>query len=89
MCKWGTNRMVRLCQPKEVSGRTEVPVDACIAPLVQMLNDFGVHTTGCCCGHGWTKADMGSINYEQDGEQFCLHIWPRCEQIGGEPENRC
>lgn len=27
-------------------------VDACIAPLVQMLNDYGIETLGCCCGHG-------------------------------------
>jgi hypothetical protein len=81
MCRWGTSRMVRLCQPKEVSGRTEVLVYACIAPLVQMLNDFGVHTTGACCGH--SKAP-GWISYEQDGEQREMRIQANCEQIESE-----
>jgi hypothetical protein len=52
MCEWGTDLIVRLCQPMPVSGRTEISVDACIAPLVQALNDAGIETTGCCCGHG-------------------------------------
>ena len=27
-------------------------VDRCIAPVVQALNDAGIYTSGCCCGHG-------------------------------------
>ncbi|WP_152619485.1 hypothetical protein [Cohnella kolymensis] len=29
-----------------------VKVDACIADEIQYLNDQGVVTLGCCCGHG-------------------------------------
>ncbi|MGG1531397.1 hypothetical protein [Brevibacillus agri] len=29
-----------------------VKVDACIADEIQKLNDLGVVTLGCCCGHG-------------------------------------
>lgn len=27
-------------------------IDACIAPIVKALNDGGVATVACCCGHG-------------------------------------
>ena len=52
MCEWGNTEQVRLCKPKDISKREEVPVDACLAPLVQMLNDYGIETIACCCGHG-------------------------------------
>ena len=70
MCKWGTDVMVTLCRPKLVSGRLVVPVDECIAPLVQLLNDRGVRTTGCCCGHG---KGPGFISFE-DAEGFSREI---------------
>lgn len=71
MCQWGTDAVVRLAYRMPVSGRTEIAVDACLAPLVQMLNDYGVHTTGCCCGHGVAE---GSVFYEQDQQQYTLTI---------------
>ena len=52
MCKWGTDRDVNLCVPTPIQKRSTVKVDACIAPLVQMLNSYGVQTTASCCGHG-------------------------------------
>lgn len=51
MCKHGTHTDVILCKPKE-SGRFIVPVDSCIAKEIQCLNDAGIETLGCCCGHG-------------------------------------
>ncbi len=51
MCKHGTLTTVKLNRPRK-SGRKEVPVDACIADEIQMLNNIGVITYGCCCGHG-------------------------------------
>ena len=27
-------------------------IDKCLAPIIKALNDGGVLTTGCCCGHG-------------------------------------
>lgn len=71
MCDWGTNVIIRLAYPMHISGRTEVAVDACLAPLIQALNDHGVHTTGCCCGHGRSE---GSVLFEQDGEQRTLRL---------------
>ena len=52
MCKWGTDEYVTLCKPTLIQGRTRIKVDACIAPLVQMLNDYGVEMKASCCGHG-------------------------------------
>ena len=52
MCQWGTDTLVDLCAPTPVQGRTIIKVDSCIAPLVQMLNDYGIKTTASCCGHG-------------------------------------
>lgn len=69
MCDWGTDRDVRLAFPNAVSGRTTVAVDACIADLIQRLNDNGVHTIGCCCGH---HRGHGSILIEQEGETIEL-----------------
>ena len=51
MCVWGTTKNVTLCVPRP-SGRTEIPVDACIADLVQAINDAGIETVTSCCGHG-------------------------------------
>lgn len=42
---------VRLAVPRS-DGRTHAPVDPCIAPLVQALNDAGIATVASCCGHG-------------------------------------
>ncbi len=27
-------------------------IDACLAPVIQALNEAGVFTASCCCGHG-------------------------------------
>ena len=54
MCKWGSNTEVKLCIPRE-NGMMTAKVDTCLAPLVQMLNDYGIQTIACCCGHGKTE----------------------------------
>ena len=62
MCKWGTNTDVDICKPTPVQKRTSVKVDECIAPLVQMLNDYGVETTASCCGHGKAKGRIDLVD---------------------------
>lgn len=47
MCFHGTLRNVYVNNL-----RKEVGVDACIAAEVHDLNEAGVVTLGCCCGHG-------------------------------------
>ena len=63
MCEWGNQVMLSVPIPAQLShtyeGRWDIKgVDACIAPIVQALNDAGIHTIQSCCGHG--KAN-GSI----------------------------
>lgn len=58
MCKWNTVTEVKLCKPREVSGRIAVSVDSCIAPLVQALNDANIETMGSCCGHNKIEGDI-------------------------------
>lgn len=57
MCEWGTNVLLEVTIPAGLSHTGEarqklVDVDACIAPLVQALNDVGMTTASSCCGHG-------------------------------------
>lgn len=68
MCEWGTEVVLRVNMPAELSRTGESRwdhkgIDACIAPIVQALNDAGILTSNSCCGHG--KGD-GEI-YLQDG----------------------
>jgi len=38
------------------------PIDKCLAPLVKMLNRYGIKTCACCCGHGRTKKSWVMID---------------------------
>lgn len=54
MCKWGTTRMIRVIRRNHddyPDGWHSIGVDACIANYVQEMNDRGIITVGCCCGH--------------------------------------
>ena len=59
MCKWGIDEEITLCEPTPIQKRIRVKVDSCIAPLVQMLNDYGIKTISSCCGH---SKDRGRID---------------------------
>lgn len=50
MCLYGVYKQVKIKYPNKQD--KIVPVDACIANEIQKLNDLGVETTSCCCGHG-------------------------------------
>jgi len=65
MCEWGTYKTVKLCKPKEFSKRTEIPVDACIADIIQALNNAGIGTEASCCGH---NRGLGTIMLSDDRE---------------------
>lgn len=57
MCEWGTNVTLRVPVHPDDSHTGEFrwddrAIDLCIAPIVQALNDAGILTRGCCCGHG-------------------------------------
>lgn len=38
-----------------------ISCDKCLATEIRMLNDAGIRTIGCCCGHG---ADVGYIQVD-------------------------
>lgn len=50
MCLHGAYKMVKIIN--ENQGKSEVVIDACIADEIQELNNLGIITVGCCCGHG-------------------------------------
>lgn len=50
MCLYGNYRLVEIINRKQ--NKKRVTVDACIADEIQMLNNYGIITLGCCCGHG-------------------------------------
>lgn len=79
MCKWGTDKEVILMRSKIISGRKKIKVDACIAPLIQMLNDYGIETIACCCGHGKTakshiRISSQNIVLTQLGDDLSVHL---------------
>lgn len=53
-------------------------VDACIADYVQKMNDLGIETVGCCCGHGLGTGDVlirpeSESLLQQHGYSFTLY----------------
>lgn len=57
MCKHGNEVVLLVPIPANLSHTGKFRwcrkgVDSCIAPIVQALNDAGIYTSGCCCGHG-------------------------------------
>lgn len=52
----------------------EIPIDACVAEEIQDLWNKGIHTCGCCCGHGF---HLGFIQVEEEDI-------PKMEQLGYE-----
>ena len=41
--------------------KLEVTVDACLSEEIESLWEHGIHTTGCCCGHGKALGYIGVI----------------------------
>jgi hypothetical protein len=82
MCKWGTSSIVWIATDsmpgwrkkngleQREDGRWPIPVDACIAEYVQKMNDLGIATVGCCCGHG--KTPWASILVHPDSESLLV-----------------
>ena len=76
MCEWEKNVKLRVNIQADLSrtGKAywrNVRVDACIAPIVEALNNDGILTRQSCCGHG--KHD-GSIEL-QDGRVLIIQRW--------------
>ncbi|BBN99175.1 hypothetical protein St703_18800 [Sporolactobacillus terrae] len=50
ICLYGTYKWVKVINTDQM--HHIVKVDACIASEIKFLNDMGVVTLSCCCGHG-------------------------------------
>lgn len=75
MCQWGTSEILEVTIPAHLSytgseRKKMVDIDACIAPIIKALNDGGVVTIACCCGHGKRP---GSIVLA-DGREFIIAL---------------
>jgi len=56
MCKWGTDTVVRVKMPADLSHTGEERwadkgIDSCIAPIVKALQEGGIDMRSSCCGH--------------------------------------
>ena len=57
MCKKGDTVLVEGLVVGEIRDGI-ADVDRCLAPLVRALNEGGITTKGCCCGHGITTGHI-------------------------------
>ena len=64
MCKHGDTAPVRLNERSFRGGKT-VRVDECVASVIQEMQDAGLRTSSCCCGHG---AGASLIVWEEDAQ---------------------
>jgi len=63
VCKWSDKVLLSVPIPDNLSHNGKMfwkntEVDSCIAPIVKALNDSGIYTSGCCCGHGKTEGTI-------------------------------
>lgn len=61
MCLYDVLKYVDIINPNQ--NKSRVVVDACIAEEIQQLNNIGIVTLGCCCGHG----EAGKITIHENG----------------------
>jgi hypothetical protein len=55
MCQYGSVKQIHVIRrnnPSVPDGWHSIYVDECISNYVQKMNDEGIITVGCCCGHG-------------------------------------
>ncbi len=59
MCERRRDVLVKVKTPTDsdckITHWAEKGIDKCIAPIVKALNDIGMYTEECCCGHGETE----------------------------------
>ena len=63
MCKHGTDTQVnvKITARRSHTGEAyfrDMPIDSCIAPIVQALQQGGIDMNGSCCGHGKYEGDI-------------------------------
>lgn len=73
MCQWGTEVQLLVPIPPELSHTGQFRwaikgVDACIADIVQALNEAGIYTANSCCGHSKLEGEI----YLHDGRVLAI-----------------
>lgn len=61
MCEQGSFEMLKVPEYDQNTREyiwSEQKIDTCLANLVQILNDGGLFTKSCCCGHGKFKGTL-------------------------------
>lgn len=98
MCAHGDEVALNVLMPAHLSYTGEARwtrkgIDRCIAPIVQALNDAGVYTANCCCGHGEAE---GTILLHDGRELRVLPAppaqgWrcPSCRSVWGPQVDGC
>lgn len=86
MCRHGTLKTIHVIRRNNddiPDGWHEIRVDACIADYVQAMNDLGIVTVGCCCGHGERQGEVliapeSVHDLEMYGHSY---IWPKDDPL--------
>ena len=84
MCKWGTDVIVEVTIPAELSHtgkerKKKVGIDSCIAPIIKALNEASIRTDYCCCGHG----EKDGVILLHDGRVLMIRSAEEVERHGG------
>jgi len=68
MCLYGTHKEITVINPAQQNKK--IKVDACIADEIQQLNNTGVITLGCCCGHGQAGKVLGYGDKDKNFNEY-------------------
>jgi len=84
MCKWGDSipLEVTILATGSHTGKERKDmklIDKCLAPLIKMLNEYGIKTLSSCCGHGktkksWIMIDPRNIHFGKIEESGLISI---------------
>lgn len=74
MCKFGGVKEVSVLRQDQPA-----KVDTCLAPLVYLLNQFGIETITSCCGHGKVakssiRISAQNIKFYKVDEDYSIHL---------------
>ena len=103
-CEHGDTIPVWIMPHYDITNWYQVPVDRCIAPIVQALNSNGIVTLSSCCGHGtngfirlenrilivtpYTNREAAYRLYRKDWEGFSRDMWTVTRKIQLDKEAR-
>lgn len=76
MCEWGDDVELVVPMHPDTTGKpfhwAARKIDRCMVPMVKALNDAGIFTLNCCCGH---DKGPGSIILH-DGRELIIRPYP-------------